>query len=100
MTLTLTPDHAAALHILESPLLAVRAAPYIDGDEIDWEEIYRDLWATGSHAEQLLIDAAYDLFGGVSLRRVSLREAVTTLDHENFGIFCEAVLALRSLLRG
>lgn len=100
LSLSTTPDHIAALHILEAPLLAERAAPYIDGDQIDWEEIYRDLWLSGSHAEQLLIDTAYDLFGGVPLRRISPREVVTILDGENFNLFCDAIFGFRRSLVG
>jgi hypothetical protein len=99
-TLTTTPDRVAALHLLESPLLAARTAPYIDGDDIDWTDIYNNVWAVASHSEQVLIDTAFDLFGGMPLRRVSPREAVTVLDSENFNIFCEAILGLRRLLAG
>lgn len=57
MILTTTPDRVAALHILESPLLASRTAPYIDGEDIDWTEIYNNVWAVASHSEQVLVDA-------------------------------------------
>lgn len=100
LTETINPDYQAALHLLHCPLLAGRTAPYIKGDEIAWDEIYHDLWPKLSRSEQLLIDAALDLFGGVSLRRVSLREVVTLLDGENFNPVCEAVLGLRRLLVG
>jgi hypothetical protein len=93
-----TPDYLAALHLLACPLLEGRTAPYIGENEIDWEGIYARLYPLLSRSERLLVDAAYNLFGGEGA--LSLRELVTVLDGENFNTICEAILGLRRLLAG
>lgn len=98
LTMTTSPDHIAARHILECPLLADRTAPYIREDEIDWPGMFNDIVPFMCHSERLLIDVAHDLFGGFAV--TSLREIVTITDGENFNVICEAMLGLRRLLLG
>ena len=87
-----TSEHVAALYLLQSPLLVGGTAPYI-GEEIDWLGILIDLYPKLSSGEQILVDAAYDLWGGDG--RPSLRRIATTLDQPNFHLLIEAMFFRR-----
>ena len=69
-TLSPTAEHIAAVHVLQSPLLADSTAPYID-ESVDWIGLIVGLYPTLSRNEQLLLDAAYNLWGGLPERPLS-----------------------------
>ena len=82
MTYPNRPAVAAVVHILTSPSIADRCAPYLTGDGVDWYGLFREA-ETMSGGEQLLVQVASDLEareGKVSLWELSERLARPTFD--------------------
>jgi hypothetical protein len=57
---------AAARHILASPSIATRTAPYVSEDHIDWYGVLDDT-ATMSSGERFLVDVARRIWAGEAL---------------------------------
>ena len=60
METQLDPEAAAVRHILTSPSIAQRCAPYLSASEIDWTGVFSEAESM-SGGEQLLVRAAHDL---------------------------------------
>ena len=76
------PEAAAVRHILTSPTIASRCAPYLAGDAIDWTGLFAES-ASMSGGEQLLVSVASDLAtreGSVALWELSERLGRPTFD--------------------
>ena len=87
------PEYEAVSHILESPLIAERCAPYIGEDDFDWAGLFA-ISQTMSGGEQLLIRIAYDLWTSTGV--VGIWEISRGLDQAGF----ERVLAALRMCRG
>src|SRR4051794_21250049 len=66
MTLPALPRNEAARHVLASPSIAARTAPYIGDGRIDWHGILAET-ATMSGGERFLVDLARRLSSGKTL---------------------------------
>ena len=78
----LAPEAAAVRHILTSPSIADRCAPYVTVDAVDWYGIFDEAEAMSS-GEQLLVRVASDLEtreGTVALWELSERLARPTFE--------------------
>jgi hypothetical protein len=76
------PETAAVRHILTSPTIASRCAPYLAGDAIDWTGLFAESESM-SGGEQLLVSVASDLAtreGSVALWELSERLGRPTFD--------------------
>lgn len=93
LTTATSPDYLAAFCLLQVPLLAGVTADYIGDDTIDWDGLRREVAPVLSHFEQLLIDAAFDLWSGRF--PLSLRELVLTLDSGHLRPLVQAMFLLR-----
>ena len=84
--------YAAARHILESPSIAARTAPYVGEASFDWAGLAQEA-RTMSVGEMLLVEIAHDLWeaGG----SVGLRDVVRRLDGRAFDRVVEALYASR-----
>jgi hypothetical protein len=87
------PEHAAVRHILTSPPLASRTAPYIGDDDFDWAGLLTEA-ATMSGGEAVLVRTAYDLWEAEGV--VGVWELPRRLDRASF----ERVLDALALARG
>ncbi|MGO8686658.1 MAG: hypothetical protein ACLQT7_05640 [Candidatus Dormibacteria bacterium] len=56
-----TAAYAAVRHILESPRIAARTRPYVQGRDFDWFGLL-DATETMSGGERLLVETAHDLW--------------------------------------
>jgi hypothetical protein len=91
------PDEwAAAVHLLTAPVIAERAAAFIDHDRhaIGWPGLL-EASRPWSAAERLLVHAALDLRNGT--QATSLYDAVTRLDEDNFARLVETLRLRRGL---
>ena len=82
MTYIHGPGTAAARHVLSSPTIASRCAPYLSGEAIDWSGLFAEA-ETMSGGEQLLVSVASDLARrqcSVALWELSERLARPTFD--------------------
>jgi hypothetical protein len=68
-TPTRTPQIAAVQHILTTPAIAARIAPYLGEDGPDWAGILEEA-QTMSGGQELLVRTAHDLAEGTSLTAV------------------------------
>jgi hypothetical protein len=93
MTELETPEHAAVVHLLTSPRLAARGAPYVRADGVDWAGLLAEA-ETMSGGEQLLVRIAYDLWEAKGV--VGIWELPRRLDRTSF----ERVLDALELCRG
>jgi hypothetical protein len=87
-------EYNSALHVLTSPLIKERTEPYIQANGFDWDALLDDLLPCMSSGEQILVCAAFDLWGGTrdeDYRRVDLREVAYRLDDENMRRVLEAI---------
>jgi hypothetical protein len=90
-----TPEHAAARHILSSPSIAARCAPYIGEDGFDWPRLLVQT-ETMSGGEQLLVRIAFDLWEAKGL--VGIWELPRCLDRESFRRVLDALAICRGEL--
>jgi hypothetical protein len=86
-------DYAGVRHILTSPVLATRAAPYIGDADFDWPGLLAEA-ETMSGGEQVLVRIAYDLWEAEGV--TGIHELPRRLDRRNF----ERVLEAFELCRG
>lgn len=86
-------DYAAVRHILTSPKIVARSAPYIHEDGFDWNGLLAEA-ETMSGGEQVLVRIAYDLWEAQGT--VGIRELPQRLDRRNF----ERVIDALSIIRG
>jgi hypothetical protein len=84
--------YAAARHILSSPSIAARTAPYIDGGSLDWVGLAEEA-RTMSVGEMLLVQIAHDLLEPGAT--VGLRDVVRRLDGRAFDRVVEALRIAR-----
>ena len=84
--------YAAARHILASPSIAARTAPYIGADGFDWVGLAEEA-RTMSVGEMLLVEIAHDLWEPGAT--VGLRDVVRRLDRRAFDRVVEALYASR-----
>jgi hypothetical protein len=87
------PEYAAVCHILGSPPIAARTAPFITDDDFDWPGLLTEA-ATMSGGEALLLRVAYDLWEAQGV--VGLWELPRRLDRRNFDRVLEALALCRS----
>jgi hypothetical protein len=84
--------YVAARHILESPSIATRTAPYLGATSFDWAGLAAAA-STMSVGERLLVEVAHDLWeAGGSVR---LRDVTRRLDGRAFDRVVEALYASR-----
>jgi hypothetical protein len=88
-----TPDYDAVRHILASPLIADRCAPYIETDDFDWTGLLAEA-ETMSGGGKLLVRIAYDLWTAAGV--VGIWELPRRLDDSNFA----RVIAAFEVARG
>jgi hypothetical protein len=88
-----TPDYVAVRHVLTSPLLASRVAPYVGEDDFDWDGLLREA-ATMSGGQEVLVRVAYDLWEAQGV--VGIWELPRRLDRRNFDRVLEALALCRS----
>jgi len=86
------PQQAAVRHILTTPSIAGRTAPYVGADGPDWAGILGET-ATMSGGQELLVRVAYDLAEGTSLAAVW--ELPERLGHTGFARVVEALAMCR-----
>jgi hypothetical protein len=84
--------YAAARHILASPSIAARTAPYVDGEGFDWAGLAEEA-RTMSVGEALLVQIAHDLWEPGAT--VGVRDVVRRLDGRAFDRVVEALYAFR-----
>lgn len=91
------PELAAALHILEAPLIAEHVQPFIGpGRAINFPAMLEARpWSTG---EQVMICAACDMWGRDDLATATLSELAYTLDEDNLRRVVEALAIRRRLV--
>ena len=82
-------EYAAVRHILTSPRIATRTAPYIGTDDFDWDGLLSEA-RTMSGGEHVLVRIAYDLWEARGL--VGISDLARRLDGRAFE---RAVDALR-----
>jgi hypothetical protein len=87
------PELAATLHLLGTPVIARRTAPFVDVERrsIRWDALLERA-AAWSHGENLLVRAALDMWNGDA--KTPLGELYLTLDEDNLRRVMEA-LAIR-----
>lgn len=83
-----TPDHLAVRHILTSPTIVDRAAPFVGEDGVEWYPLLVEA-ETMSSGESLLVRIAYDLWHAGN--DVALRELPRRLDRTSFRRVVEAL---------
>jgi hypothetical protein len=88
MTQSNRPEATAIRHILSSPSIASRCAPYLAGDAIDWSGLFAEA-ETMSGGEQLLVNVASDL--ATRERTVALWELHERLARPSFDRVLEAL---------
>jgi len=84
--------YAAARHILASPSIAGRTAPYIGRDGFDWYGLAEEARSM-SHGEMLLVQIAHDLWEPGAT--VGLRDVVRRLDGRAFDRVLEGLRVAR-----
>lgn len=87
-------EYNSALHVLTAPLIGERTEPYVQANGFDWDGLLDDLLPGMSSGEQVLVRAAFDLWGGTrddGYRPVNLREVAHRLDSDNRRRVIEAV---------
>jgi hypothetical protein len=89
----LDPDRAAVAHILTTPLIAARTAPYLVGGETDFDGLAVEA-ETMSSGQALLVQIASDLWSAE--RHVGVVDLVRRLDAGNFLRVVEAMRIARS----
>ena len=87
-----SPDHAAVLHVLTAPQIAVRAAPYLGQTDPDFAGLGREA-ETMSSGQALLVDVARDLW--TAERTVGLADVVRKLDPHAFARVVQALTIAR-----
>ena len=92
MTRTDTPEHAAVRHILEAPVLAVRAARHVHDDDVDLAGLLAEL-PNMAAGEALLVRIAVELWSAE--KAVGLWELPRRLDAGNFRRVLEALAIAR-----
>ena len=98
MTIDLTaPEYKAVRHILTSPLVEARSAPYIRESDFDWEGLLTEA-ETMSGGEQTLLRIAHDLWNAVPL--AGIWEIPNRLDNRHFERVIEALYLYRGEERG
>jgi hypothetical protein len=80
-------DDAAVRHLLESPTIAARTAPYVGEGEFDWEGLLVEQ-QTMSGGERVLVLIAHDLWNANATIRVA--DLVRRLDRRHFERVIEA----------
>jgi ABC-type iron transport system FetAB ATPase subunit len=85
-------DYSAVRHILTSPPIAARTAPYIADDDFDWQGLIAEAQSM-SGGEQVLVRTAYDLWEANGV--VGVREIARALDRHNFKRVIEALVICR-----
>jgi len=91
----ISPDYTAVRHVLGSPLIAARTAPYVGKDDFDLEGLVREA-ETMSGGEAVLVRTACELW--TAERQVGLSELVRRLDAPNFERVLEALRIARGSL--
>lgn len=91
-----SPDRAAVRHLLSTPHLARRTAPFLRGDDVDWDGLAAEA-PTLSGGEGLLVALARDLWYGT--RTVGAPDLVRRLDERSFRRVVQALLLARSTPR-
>lgn len=76
-----SPDHAAVLHLLASPLIEARSEAYIHDGDFDWKGLFAEA-ASMSGGERLLVRIAYDLWTAKGV--AGIWEIPRSLDRGNF----------------
>ena len=92
-----SPDHAAVVHVLTSPPIEARSAPYIREDDFDWAGLFAEA-ETMSGGERFLVRIAYDLWEAKGL--VGVREIPKRLDRRNFERVIDALYICRYRVSG
>jgi hypothetical protein len=88
------PCHArAALHLLQAPIVARRAKPFVDGADVAWSELLDEADELMSPNQALLVRAAHDLATGFT--SVGLRDLTRRLDEESFAYVLSALAIAR-----
>ena len=82
------PETEAVRHVLSSPTIASRCAPYLLGAEIDWTGLFAEA-ETMSGGERLLVAVASDL--ATKERSVALWELSERLARPTFDRVLEAL---------
>jgi hypothetical protein len=85
-------EHNAVRHILTSPAIAARSAPYIGEDDFDWHGLFTEA-ATFSGGGQVLLRTAYDLWEASGV--VGIWELPRQLDSTSFKRVLEALSLCR-----
>ena len=88
-----TNEYEAVRHILSSPLIAARCAPYIRYRDFDWPGLLAEA-ETLSGGGQVLVRIAYDLWESSGI--VGIWELPRRLDATNFARVVEALTLYRS----
>lgn len=94
---TTIPEYTAVRHILSSPAIAARCAPYIGDEDFDWVGLSAAAQAM-SGGEQLLVRIAQDLWEANG--KVGVSELPRRLDPTNFGRVLDALALCRGTLVG
>ena len=89
---TTTPRAAAVRHVLTTPAIAARTAPYLGEDGPDWAGILGEAQSM-SGGQELLVRVAHDLAEGTSLSAVW--ELPERLGHTGFARVVEALAMWR-----
>lgn len=92
MTDKLLPDYHAVRHILMSPSIAARTAPYVREDDFDWHGLLSETDAM-SMGESVLVRIAYDLWESNGV--VGVWELARRLDGRAFGRVVDALQIAR-----
>ncbi len=92
-----SPDYEAVVHVLTSPPIEARSAPYIRENDFDWAGLFAEA-ETMSGGERLLVRIAYDLWEAKGI--VSVREIPQRLDRRNFERVIDALHISRSGVSG
>ncbi len=82
------PEHAAVQHILSSPLIARRTAPYVLDGDFDWRGLALEA-QTMSGGERLLVQIAHELWNAE--KTIGLWEIPRRLDSHSFRRVIEAL---------
>src|SRR3989442_3181170 len=90
------PEYAAVRHILESPTVGARSAPYIRDEDFDWPGLLAET-ETMSGGAQVLVRIAYDLWEAEGV--VGIWELPRRLDSANFALVLEALALCRGDVR-
>jgi hypothetical protein len=85
-------EYDAVRHVLTTPAIAPRTAPYIGGDDFDFAGLLRET-ETMSSGEALLVRVALELW--LAEKRAGLWELVRRLDLGNFDRVLEALQIAR-----